>query len=804
MQGNPSYLAFSRLLDTSLLGRLCARLKVATLYVAALIYCLLPGLVQAQSNSNFVISEVVIEGNERIDLGTVLTYLPVQAGESFDPSVDSSRALRALFETGLFSDVSIRRRGSDILVVDIDERPSIADLKIDGNDKIDKSDLEGSLEAADIARGRVFNRSVLETLEREIRRVYFSIGHYGMEIKTTVEELPRNRVSLDIDINEGAVASIRHINIVGNKAFSEKRLLALLRSGEPGLYPFSTRDNYSRVKLSADIETLRSYYQDRGYLRFEVASTQVSLSEDKREIFITINLNEGDKYVVSETSVSGSLQTDKKDLERLVRLKPGDTFSRRDVVNTTSAMTARLGQDGFAFANVNVLPDVNEEDKTVAISFVAEPGKRVYVRRIYFTGQYKTRDLVMRREMRQFEGSAFSPALVDRSRVRLQRLPFMQSVSIRTPRVPGTDDQVDIEVAVEEGASGSFQAGLGFGSDGATFNLALNQENVFGSGQNIRFSFDRSDTTTQLSLANRNPYFTDDGISRTINAFIRETDTTEDNETIRFFDSTLGGSVTFGVPLSEFSNFRLGLGFEKTDITSTSGTPQEILDSIDEFGDTFNTVNLILGFTHDTRNRTVFATKGVVNRLSFEATIPGSEYEYFRLGYDFEFFYPVTSRYTLSSTVRLDYGDGFGDFDRLPFFKRYFAGGVRSLRGFRTGSLGIGNELIGTPGGATSEGRDEFGNARGGDFRTLGTTELIFPPPFVDEPGATRFSIFLDYGNVFPTPDQFELDEFRAAYGVAFVWLSPVGPLTFSYALPVNERSNDRDRRFQFTIGTIF
>jgi len=463
VQGNPSYPVTFRVLDTELSRRLCVRVKIVTLWLAVLGWCLVPGIVQAQSNSNFVISEVLVQGNERIDLGTVLTYLPVQAGESFDPSVDSSRSLRALFETGLFSDVSIKRRGSDILVVSIAERPSIADITINGNDKIDKEDLEGSLEAAEIARGRVFNRSVLETLEREIRRVYFSIGHYGMQITTKVAELPRNRVSLDLEINEGAVASIRHINIVGNKAFSEERLLGLLRSGEPGFNPLSSRDEYSRVKLSADIETLRSYYQDRGYLRFEVTSTQVSLSEDKREIFITINLNEGDKYVVRETSVSGNLQTDKAQLERLIRLKPGDTFSRRDVVNTTSAMTARLGQDGFAFANVNVLPDINEEDKTVAITFVTEPGKRVYVRRIYFTGQYKTRDLVLRREMRQFEGGAFSPALVDRSRVRLQRLPFLQSVSIRTPRVPGTDDQVDIEVAVEEGASGSFQAGLGFG-----------------------------------------------------------------------------------------------------------------------------------------------------------------------------------------------------------------------------------------------------------------------------------------------------------------------------------------------------
>lgn len=783
------------------------------LALAVLLSCAaIAAVAQAQQGSDsapntrtsFIVSDIIIEGNRRIDVGTILTYLPVRTRESFDPVEDSARSLRALYATGLFDDVKLLLRNGDTLVVEVDERPAIASIDIDGNEKINDDDLEGSLADANIARGRVFNRSVLETLERELRRVYFSIGHYGMEIETEVEQLPRNRVALKINIDEGAVATIRHINIVGNKAISEDRLLRLLRSGESGWYPFSTRDDYSRVKLSADIETLRSYYQDRGYLKFEVTSTQVSLSEDKREIYIVINIFEGEKHVIRETNIAGNPVVDSKELQRLITLKPGDEFSRKDVVASTSAITDRLGQDGFAFANVNVLPDIDDEEKDVGLTFVIEPGKRVYVRRIYFTGQYKTRDEVLRREMRQFEGSTFSPARVDRSRVRLQRLPFMQSVSIRTPRVPGTEDQVDIEVAVQEGASGSFQAGLGYGTDGATFNLAFNQENLFGSGQNLRFSLDRSDTTNQLSLTFRNPYFTDDGISRTVSAFIRETDTTEDSETIRFFSSTLGGSVTFGVPLSEFSSFRLGLGYDRTEITTTSGTPREILDATDNFGDTFDVFNLILGYTFDTRNRTVFATKGVVNRLSLEAAVPGSDWEYFKLGYRFEYYYPLTSRYTFSTSARIDYGDGFGDFERIPFFKRYTAGGVRSLRGYRTASLGIGDTELGTPGGALVEGRDEFGNARGGDFLTLGTTEIIFPPPFVEEPGATRFSLFVDYGNVFPTYEEFDYDELRGSYGAAFVWLSPVGPLTFSYALPFNEASNDRTRRFQFTIGTIF
>ncbi len=756
------------------------------------------------ASSAFIVSDIKVEGNERIDLGTVLNYLPVRVRERFDPAVDSARSLRALYETGLFSDVKILLRGKDVLVVSVAERPAIASIDIKGNKKLDTEQLEASLRESGITRGRVFNRSILDTVEQELRRLYFSIGHYGMEIDNKVEELPRNRVALTIDIDEGSVATIKHFNIVGNKAFSEKRLLGLLRSGEGSWNPFSSADDYSKVKLSADIETLRSYYQDRGYLRFEVNSTQVSLSRDKREIFIAINITEGDKFTVRETKVTGTQEVDSEELEKLLAVKVDDVFSRKNIVSSSSAITERLGQDGFGFATVNVIPDIDDKEKDVAITFVVDPGKRVYVRRIYFIGQYKTRDEVLRREMRQFEGSTLSPARINRSRIRLQRLPFLQSVNIRTPRVPGSDDQVDVEVTVQEGPSGSFSAGLGYGSDGATFNLSFNQENLFGSGQNLRFAFDRSDTTNQLSLSFRNPYFTDDGISRTVKAFIRETDTGDESSTIRYFDSTLGGSVTFGVPLSEFANFRLGLGYERTEISSTAGTPQEILDSIEEHGDTFDIFNVIMGFSYDTRNRTVFATSGFVNRLNLEAAVPGSDWEYYKLGFDFEYYYPLSERYTFSTSARVDLGRGYGEFDRMPFYKRYFAGGVRSLRGYSNGSLGIGNAVTGTPGGGEFEGRDEFGRARGGDLRTVGTTEIIFPPPFVEEPGATRFSIFADYGNVFPTENQFDAEDFRASYGVAFVWLSPVGPLTFSYALPYNERSNDNLRRFQFTIGTIF
>lgn len=742
------------------------------------------------SDGRFVVSDIIVEGNERIDLGTILNYLPVRNRDQFIPGEDSARVVRSLYETGLFEDVVLKRRGSDALLIVVSERPAIGSIKLSGNKKIENEQLQTSLRQADIALGRVYNRSILETVERELSRVYFASGNYGSQIDITVTDLERNRVALDIVIEEGAVARIEHINIVGNTQFDDETLLGLLQSSEKTINPFSSADEYSQVKLAADIETLRSHYQDRGFIRFEVDSTQVSISPDKRDIFIVINIREGERYRLRDIELTGEVDIGTDLLRQRISVSTGDTFSRKDIVSSSNAISDRLGEEGFAFAEVDVIPEIDDDSREVDLRFTVEPGRRVYVRRITFTGQYKTRDEVLRREMRQLEGSRFSPALVNRSRVRLQRLAFMQSVSIRTPRVPGAEDQVDIEVTLVEGQSGSFSAGLGYGSDGgSTVQLAFQQDNLFGTGESMQFSFDRSQSTRQLSLSFRDPYFTPDGISRTVGAFIRETDISDEDSTSRFLASVRGANVSFGVPLSEFSTFRLGLGYERTEIGATAGTPISILNFLEEEGDTFNVFNVNLGFVYDTRNRTVFATSGASNRLSLELATPNSDYTYFKLGYSVEAYKPITPRYTLSASARIDSGYGYGDFENLPFFDRYFAGGVRTLRGYRQGSLGP---------------RDSRGNAAGGDFRTLGTVELIFPPPFVEQPGATRFSLFTDFGTVFENVDEFDFEEFRGSYGIAFVWLSPVGPLTFSQSFPYNDREDDRIQNFQFTIGSIF
>lgn len=767
-----------------MIHRLICRLRLVV--PALLLVVLSPAY--AVLGERFQVADIVVEGVERIDVGTVLTYLPVRQGDLFDPTSDSARAIRALYKTGLFSDVTLLQRGHT-LVVKLAERPAIADITIEGNSKVDDEQLESSLRSIGLSRGRAFNRSLLDSVEQELRRLYFSSGNYGMRIDKEVETLERNRVSVKLNITEGSVARIRHMNIVGNKAFDDKTLLGLFESGVVKYNPFSSADEYSRVKLAGDLETLRSYYQDRGYIRFNILSEQVSLSPDKQNIYITINVDEGEKYTVSDSRVVGKTVLDQEELLGLVSQESGAVFSRKQMVKNSGAISDRLGEEGFAFADVKVLPQIDDEDRSVKLIYNVVPGDRAYVRRILFTGQYKTRDEVLRREMRQMEGSRFSPQLVQRSRIRLQRLSYLESVSIDTQRVPGSNNQIDLLVTVKEGSSGSFGATAGYGSNGFLFNINLTQENLFGTGEKLTFAFDTSTTTDQLSASYTDPYFTDDGISRTVSAFIRQTDASEVTSTADYIIDSYGANVRFGVPISEFSTFRLGGGYEHIKIEVTDGSSDEVKKFIEEHGETFHVFSANIGYVHDTRNRTVFANSGALNRITLDSTLGIGDLDYYKLGYNFEYYYPLSERYTFSVSTRIDYGDGFGDFDSLPFFRRYYAGGVRTLRGYENGSLGP---------------RDSTDDAAGGDFRTFGTMEIIFPPPFVEEPGATRFSLFTDVGNVFADYRDWDEDELRGSYGLAFVWLSPVGPLTFSIAKPYNDKRGDELESFQFTIGSIF
>ena len=763
------------------LGRLAA---------ASILIALTGAMVATAAERAFIISAVTVRGIDRIDKGTVLSYVPVRAGERFEPGRDSGRVIRTLYDSGLFHDVSLARSGKD-LIVTVEERPSIVEVDITGNKVLSDDQMDETLRTLGLAPGRIFRRAVLDNLETEVRQVYFSRGQYGTRVTSSIEELENNRVNVKIDIEEGVVAKISHVSIVGNKAFDDETLLNLLDSGVASLNPFSNADEYSRAKLAADTERLRAWYLDRGYLRFDIVSTQVTISPDKQDINITINVDEGTQYRVGKVAFSGDkADVSDEELNSLVAFTEGETYSRKLLTSSTSAITDRLGDDGYAFAGVSVLPNINDVDGSVDLDLQIEPGKRVYVRRITFSGQGQTHDEVLRREMRQMEGSRFSPNALSRSQTRLQRLPYIERVAITTPRVPGSDDLVDIAVEVAEGPSGSFGAGAGFGTDGFVFNVNLTQENLFGTGERLAISFDNSTSQDNFSVSYTDPYYTNDGISRNIRAFVRNTDTSDFTSTADFIIDSYGAKVRYGVPISEFSSFSFGFGYENVEAIETDESSQEVIDFISDNGNRYDLFDVTLGFTHDTRNRTVFATSGARNSVSLELTTPNSDLSFLKLGYSFEYFYALTDRYTLSFSTRINYGEGEDGLDELPFFRRFFAGGIQSVRGFRTNSLGPEDE--------------ESGDAVGGDFRTLGTFELIFPPPFVETVGATRLSVFTDFGNVFRDVSEFDVDELRGSYGLAFVWLAPVGPLTFSIANTFNTVTSDNEQSFQFTIGSIF
>ena len=761
-------------------------LSLATLWLLCALVS--PSTVAAQERP-FIISDIEIRGNERVEKGTVLSHIPFRAGERFEQSRDSARVIRALYETELFSDILLSR-DDGVLIVTVEERPSIAEVDVEGNSELPEEQLNDTLRSIGLSPGRIFRRSVLDNLETELRQVYFSRGQYGTSVASSVEELSNNRVNVNIDIVEGSIARISHMNIVGNTAFEESKLLGLLESGLKGFNPFSARDKYSRAKLAADTEILRAWYLDRGYLRFDISSTQVTISPDKQDINVTINLDEGEQYRVGDISFSGesNILSDEQ-MRSLIVMKKGDVYSRKLMTESNSAIADRLGEDGFAFARVDVIPDINDIDNTVNLNLQVQPGKRVYVRRIIFSGQNRTQDNVLRREMRQMEGSRFSPLSLSRSQTRIQRLPYIQRVGINTNKVPGSDDLIDIVVNVAEGPSGSFGAGAGYGTDGFLFNLNFTQENLFGTGERLALSFDNSTSQDSFSISYTDPYYTPDGISRNVRAFINKTDTSQFSSTANFIIDSYGAKVRYGVPLGEFSTYSFGLGYERVEAIQTDESSDEVNDFIEEFGNEYDLFDITLGYTHDTRDRTVFATSGARHSLSLELTTPNSDLSYLKLGYNFEYFRPLTERFTLAFSTRINYGEGEEGLDTLPFFRRFFAGGIQSVRGYRRNSLGP---------------RDSEDNAEGGDFRTLGTFEVIFPPPFVEVAGATRLSLFTDFGNVFPDVSDFDAEELRGSYGLAFVWLAPIGPLTFSLSETYNDDALDSTQSFQFTIGSIF
>lgn len=742
-------------------------------------------IVRAES---FVIQDIEVRGLQRISTGAVFTYLPLKVGESFDES-RSAQVIRTLYKTGFFDDVELRRNGS-ILIVTVSERPAISDIKITGNKDISTDQLIDALTQVGISKGRVFNRSVLERLERELRGQYFAQGKYNVKIDTTIKDLARNRVEIAIDISEGKVAKIRKITVVGNNAYKEGKLLDLFDSGVPGPFSFfSSRDEYSRQKLGGDIEKLRSYYLDSGYINFRPESTQVTITPDKKDIYVTVNVDEGEKFNVSSVKLAGDLILPEKEMNALVSIKAGDVFSRSDVTASITRLTERLGDEGYAFANVNAAPEIDKDNKTVALTLFVDPGERVYVRRINFHGNFKTRDEVLRREMRQMESGWYATTKVNRSKVRIQRLAFIESVNIQTNRVPGAEDQVDLDISVTERFSGSFTIGGAFTqSEGVMFNLGISQDNFLNSGKRMAVTLNRSSVNNIVSFSYTNPYYTVDGVSRGLNLFYRNTDASKASVS-RYAADRYGASVDYGVPLTEYDFATASIGVENTSLILGDTVANEISQFVADNGDSYDYLIINAGYSHDTRNKTIFADKGNLQKLDMRFTAPGGNLEFYKLGYRNQTYFPLTQKMTLSVEGRLNYGASYGETSELPFFERYYAGGVRTVRGYRNNSLGP---------------RDSRGDPYGGTFRLLGGAELIFPVPFAQDIKSFRMSAFVDAGNVFEDYDAFKTKDIRTSAGLGAIWLSPVGPLTFSLATALNDQPGDRTETFQFNIGAGF
>lgn len=738
----------------------------------------------------FTVREIRAEGLQRLDEGTVLTYLPLTTGDELN-DITSRQAIRALYASGLFQDVQLLRDGN-ALVIQVEERPQIVKFEIEGNEKIGGDELKKSLSDLGLATGETFKRALLDGVEQELRRQYYANGYYDVGIDTTVTELPNNRVDIKIKVTEGKATKIRDINILGAKAFPVEDLREQLKLQSTTWMPFQKSDQYSKQSLGGDLETLQSYYQDRGYLKFNIASVQVSLSPEKKDIFITVNVEEGERYSVKDRRFSGETILNEDFLFRLLSTNSGDIFSRKEATESANRIEAALSDVGYAFAKVTPLPEVDEEKKQVSLNYLIEPGKRAYVRRINFSGHGDTNDETLRREMRQLEASPFSKSAVERSRVRLTRLPFIEEAEVETKPVPGSDDLVDVDFKVKERAPGSVQFGVGYsGAQGFLVNASLTHTNFLGTGNRVQFSVDNSQFSRQFNFAWTDPYFTEDGISQTVSTYYRKAESV-----IRFssgFNSnTIGADLTYGIPLSEFISLRAGGGIAHTTIeTFPSFSADEVLRFVRENGAEFTDYTLRTGITRDTRNRTFFASRGALNRLNVDVTVPGSGIEFFNLFYQHQQYIPLAYKFFVEFDGSLGYVDTYGDSNTVPPYENYFAGGPRTVRGYRDGSLGPRD----TP----------FNNPYGGKLRTTAQTELVIPTPLDSDGKSSRVTLFYDVGNVFAEPGQFKASELRQSAGLAVAYFTPfLGLLELSYAFPIGDKPTDEVDRFQITFGSGF
>ena len=780
---------------------------------------LLPTLALAQAD--FVVRDMRVEGLQRISEGTVFNYLPINIGDRVD-QVRVQESIRALYGQGLFDDIEIRRDGETLIVV-VHERPSIESFVIEGNKDIKTEDLTESLRGVGLAKGRTFDQSVLDEVAGFLREQYYDRGKYGVVVDTSVIDTPNNTVRIRIDVKEGERAKIRQVNIVGNETFAEDDIRSDFELDTANWLSWIRQDDrYAKEALEGDLEKLRSYYMDRGYADFRVDSTQVAISPNKKDIFVTIGIHEGDLYTISDVKIVGEMVIPEELLRAMVLAQPGSIFNQRTLTQSSELMSFRLGEQGYANAEIEPVPELNRETKEAEITFYVDPKSRVYVRRINFHGVDEVNDEVLRREMRQMESSYLSNNLVERSKVLLQRLPYIESVEVNNTPVPGVPDMVDIDFDLQYRMPGQFSGGIGYSeSQKLMLNGSIVHTNFLGTGNRVALEAVSGRYQKLYSLSHTDPYRTMDGVSRTVSLNYR--DITQFTSAASDFSTTSGGlTVNYGYPITEFQRVSFGLSWQRAELLSSTSSTQQAQDwvlnngnpFIEEtgngfafFGTKFDTVEMIAGWSFDSRNRALFANRGTRQSLALTVAVPGSDVEYFQARYNFTKYIPIYRRWVGRINAEIGLAKAMGETTAAPPFKQFYGGGPSSVRGFKESYLGP---------------RDSFGNPYGGNVLVASQAELIIPLPEKWSSQA-RASIFYDIGNVFNTgevnftdklgsPIEYkpDVDELRASVGIGVQWLAPLGLFRFSYAYPLNEyRGNDRYygdevERFQFSIGQAF
>lgn len=733
----------------------------------------------------FTVKDIRVEGLQRTEPGTVFSYLPVKVGETMTEEL-AQQAIRTLFATGFFRDVRLEVENG-VLVVLVDERPAIAQIDFSGIKEFEPDGLRRTFRELGLSDSRIFDRALLEQAEQELKRQYLSRGLYGVDVQTTVTPLERNRVAIIFAVKEGQTAKIRGVNIIGAAAFSQATLLDEFVLRTPGWLTWYTKhDQYSRQKLAGDLESLRSFYQNRGFLDFSIDSTQVSITPDKKDIYITVNITEGEKYTVSEVKLAGQLLVSEDELKKLIQLKQGDVFARDKLTQSTKAVADRLGNEGYAFANANAVPQIDKEKREVAFTILVDPGRRVYVRRINIAGNTKTRDEVIRREMRQLEGGYYDASKIQLSKQRVDRTIYFKDVNVETVPVAGLNDQVDVNFTVEEKPTGALLLGAGFSTtEKLIVSGSISQSNVFGSGKTLSTQIQTGKINRVYSISYTDPYYTVDGVSRGFDLYKRDTDASQ--LTIGpYRTKTVGGGVRWGYPLAERDSLSFGLNAEHVNLETFATSPASYTRFVNTFGNTYTYVAGTAGWARDSRDSLILPRTGSLRQVTGE--LGAGNLQYYRVGYQHQFFTPITRTFTLFLNGDFGIANGFGN-RPLPFFKNYYAGGPGSVRGYNFSALGP---------------QDGLGNVLGGTRRVVGQAELLFPVPGAAQDKSLRLAVFLDGGQVFGDGQKIAFGDLRYSTGVALSWNSPFGPLRLSIAQPLNSTVTDRVQRLQFTFGTGF